>query len=94
VVKISLDKTKISGSLTGATRSTIGFLRYLVMSEPEISKETVENLTEEIEKSKEESKRLRNLYEELKSKITVENAWRRYLQYRLNRVRNGESDNK
>jgi hypothetical protein len=64
------------------------------MSEPEISKETVENLTEEIEKSKEESKRLRNLYEELKSKITVENAWRRYLQYRLNRVRNGESDNK
>lgn len=49
--------------------------------------ETVENLTEEIEKSKEESKRLRNLYEELKSKITVENSWRRYLQYRLNRLR-------
>lgn len=57
------------------------------MSEPEVSKETVENLTKEIEKSKEESKRLRNLYEELKSKITVENSWRRYLQYRLNRLR-------
>jgi hypothetical protein len=51
-------------------------------------------LTNEIEKSKRKSKELRNLYEELQSKITVENAWRRYLQYRLNRVRNGESDNK
>ena len=60
----------------------------------EVIQETEENLANMIEKSKEESKRLRNLYEELKSKITVENAWRRYLQYRLNRVRNGESDNK
>jgi benzoyl-CoA reductase/2-hydroxyglutaryl-CoA dehydratase subunit BcrC/BadD/HgdB len=49
--------------------------------------ETVENLTEEIEKSKEESKRLRNLYAELRSKITVENSWRRYLIYRLNRLK-------
>ena len=49
--------------------------------------ETVENLTEEIEKSKEESKRLRNLYEELQSKITVENSWRRYLLHRLERLK-------
>lgn len=58
-----------------------------------IIQETEENLTNMIEESKQKSKELGNLYEELQSKITVENAWRRYLQYRLNRVRNGESNN-
>ena len=53
----------------------------------EVIQETEENLANMIEKSKEESKRLRNLYEELKSKITVENSWRRYLIYRLNRLK-------
>lgn len=59
----------------------------------EVIQETEENLTDMIEQSKQKSKELGNLYKELQSKITVENAWRRYLQYRLNRVRSGESDN-
>lgn len=57
----------------------------------EVIQETEENLTDMIEQSKQKSKELGNLYKELQSKITVENAWRRYLQYRLNRVRSGES---
>ena len=63
------------------------------MSEPDVIKDTVEDLTERIEKSKEESKRLRNLYEELKSKITVENSWRRYLIYKLNKLKESEQSN-
>ena len=59
----------------------------------EIIQETEENLANMIEESKQKSKELGNLYKELQSKITVENAWRRYLQYRLNRVRSGESNN-
>ena len=59
----------------------------------EVLQETEENLTDMIEQSKQKSKELGNLYKELQSKITVENAWRRYLQYRLNRVRSGESNN-
>jgi hypothetical protein len=59
----------------------------------EVIQETEENLTDMIEQSKQKSKELGNLYKELQSKITVENAWRRYLQYRLNRVRSGESNN-
>ena len=57
----------------------------------EVIQETEENLANMIEESKQKSKELGNLYKELQSKITVENAWRRYLQYRLNRVRSGES---
>jgi oligoribonuclease (3'-5' exoribonuclease) len=57
----------------------------------EVIQETEENLANMIEQSKQKSKELGNLYKELQSKITVENAWRRYLQYRLNRVRSGES---
>jgi hypothetical protein len=59
----------------------------------EVIQETEENLANMIEESKQKSKELGNLYKELQSKITVENAWRRYLQYRLNRVRSGESNN-
>jgi hypothetical protein len=62
------------------------------MSE-EIIQETEENLANMIEESKQKSKELGNLYKELQSKITVENAWRRYLIYRLNCVRSGESNN-
>ncbi len=63
------------------------------MNEQDVIKDTVEDLTERIEKSKEESKRLRNLYEELKSKITVENSWRRYLIYKLNKLKESEQSN-
>lgn len=63
------------------------------MNEQDVIKDTVEDLTERIEKSKEESKRLRNLYEELKSKITVENSWRRYLIYKLNRLNESKKSN-
>jgi len=66
----------------------IGFLRLLVMNEQDIIKDTVEDLTKRIEKSTEELKKLRNLHEELRSKIFVENAFRRYLQYRLDRLNN------
>ncbi len=63
------------------------------MNEQNVIKDTVEDLTERIEKSKEESKRLRNLYEELQSKITVENSWRRYLIYKLNKLKESEQSN-
>jgi hypothetical protein len=63
------------------------------VNEQDVIKDTVEDLTERIEKSKEESKRLRNLYEELKSKITVENSWRRYLIYKLNKLKESEQSN-
>ena len=63
------------------------------MNEPDVIKDTVEDLTARINKSKEESKRLRNLYEELQSKITVENSWRRYLLYKLEKLNESKKSN-
>ena len=51
-------------------------------------KNTVEDLSSRLTKTTENLKKLRNLHEELRSKIFVENVFRRYLQYRLDRLNN------
>jgi hypothetical protein len=53
----------------------------------DIIKDTVEDLTRRIKESTEKLKELRNLQEDLRSKIFVENSFRRYLQYKLDRVK-------
>lgn len=44
---------------------------------------TVENLSNRLQKSREKLKELRNLREEVGSKIIVENAWIRYLEEQI-----------
>jgi hypothetical protein len=51
----------------------------------DIIKDTVEDLTRRIEECTKKLKELRNLQEDLRSKIFVENSFRRYLQYKLDR---------
>lgn len=63
------------------------------MNEKDIIQDTIEDLTERIQKSKEEYKKLRNLYEEIRSKIAGESAFRRYLQYRLNNLKKVDNSN-
>ena len=48
--------------------------------------DNVERLTEELQKSEEKLKRLRNLRREVGSKCIAEDAWRRYLQERINKL--------
>ena len=54
---------------------------------------TVEDLKTKIEQSKKKSAELRNLYQELKSKIAVENSWCRYLQHKLSELNKSENPN-
>jgi hypothetical protein len=44
---------------------------------------TVESLTSQLEKTKENLKKLRNLRKEAGSKILVEESWRRYLEEQI-----------
>ena len=44
---------------------------------------TVESLSDRLEKSREKLKKLRNFREEVGSKIIVENAWIRYLEEQI-----------
>lgn len=48
--------------------------------------DTVEKLTEELQKSEEKLKHLRNLRKEIGSKCIAEDAWRRYLQERIEKL--------
>lgn len=48
--------------------------------------DTVEKLTEELQKSEEKLKHLRNLRKEIGSKCIAEDAWRRYLRGRLEQL--------
>lgn len=48
---------------------------------------TVEDVSEELRTSEENLKRLRNLLEKTKSNIFAENAYQRYLKYRLGELK-------
>ena len=52
-----------------------------------MSEDNVERLTEELQKSEEKLKHLRNLRKEIGSKYIAEDAWRRYLEDRLERLK-------
>lgn len=52
---------------------------------------TVERLTEELEKSKQKLKELRNLQDDVESKILVENSWMRFIRDRLAELKQRES---
>ena len=60
----------------------------------DIIKDTVEDLTRRIEECTKKLKELRNLQEDLRSKIFVENSFRRYLQYKLDRVKSKSDEPK
>lgn len=49
---------------------------------------TVDNLSSRLQKSREKLKELRNLREEVGSKIIVENAWIRYLEEQIEVLKN------
>lgn len=49
---------------------------------------TVEDVSEELQTSEENLKRLRNLLKETESNILAENSYQRYLKYRLGELRN------
>jgi hypothetical protein len=48
---------------------------------------TVENLSAQLQKTTENLKKLRNLRDEIGSKIIVEESWRRYLEEQIGRLR-------
>lgn len=52
---------------------------------------TVERLTEELKKSKQKLKELRNLQDDIESKILVENSWMRFIRDRLAELKQRES---
>ena len=52
---------------------------------------TVESLTNQLEKTKENLEKLRNLRKEAGSKILVEEAWRRYLEAQIKNLKRSGS---
>lgn len=50
-----------------------------------VIEDTIEGLNKELKKSEENLTRLRNLHEEIKSKVICEHAWQRYIRDRLHR---------
>jgi hypothetical protein len=52
---------------------------------------TVESLTNQLEKTKENLEKLRNLRKDAGSKILVEEAWRRYLEAQIKNLKRSGS---
>ena len=52
---------------------------------------TVESLTSQLEKTKENLEKLRNLRKEAGSKILVEESWRRYLEAQIKNLKRSGS---
>ena len=52
---------------------------------------TVESLTSQLEKTKENLEKLRNLRKEAGSKILVEESWRRYLEEQIKNLKRSSS---
>ena len=52
---------------------------------------TIKQLTEELEKSKQKLKELRNLQDNVEYKILVENSWMRFVRDRLAELKQRES---
>lgn len=52
---------------------------------------TVESLTSQLEKTKENLEKLRNLRKDAGSKILVEEAWRRYLEEQIKNLKRSGS---